>query len=75
MVELIGLIKRAGPDEVRVLRFIADRIVGLGQSTYGPVDLQSDPRDGYQELSEELADALFYVAFEMLRRRSDGTSA
>jgi hypothetical protein len=63
------LIDKAGPDELKVLTFIAERIVELGQLTYGPVNLELDPRNGYQELSEELADALFYVAFEMLRRR------
>jgi hypothetical protein len=73
--KLNQLIAEAGPDERRVLLFVADRLVNLGQKCYGKLDLSTDPRDGHAELNEELGDALVYLAFVALRGKLRSTRA
>jgi hypothetical protein len=54
-------------DELRVLNVIAKRLV-LGKGQYGALDIDRDPRDWHRELSEELADAMVYLACAELRK-------
>jgi hypothetical protein len=49
-------------DELRVIDVVTSRIIGLGRSTYEPLDLARDERDWSKEAAEEMADALFYLA-------------
>ncbi len=56
-----------GPDEVRVLARIAERLRG-GRETYGPLALATDARDFRgKEAREEVEDALVYLACAWLK--------
>lgn len=68
-IEIKALLDEAGPDERRITLFMLRRFVALGQRCYGMLDLDTDKRNGLRELNEELADALFYVSFDALRRQ------
>jgi hypothetical protein len=60
-------IARLGRDEHRVLARIAERLV-LGATTYGPLDIASDPRSfRSREAREEVEDALVYLACAWLK--------
>jgi len=59
----------ANVDELRVVLFICDRVIGLGHESYGFLNLAADRRDGREELSEEVVDAFFYVGFHVLQER------
>jgi hypothetical protein len=60
-------IARLGRDEQRVLARIAERLV-LGATTYGPLDIPSDPRSfRSKEAREEVEDALVYLACAWLK--------
>jgi hypothetical protein len=60
-------IAKLGRDEHRVLTRIAERLV-LGVTTYGPLDLTSDPRSfKSREAREEVEDALVYFACAWLK--------
>lgn len=67
--EIERLLDEAGPDERRITLFMLRRFIALGQRCYGMLDLETDKRNGLRELNEELADALFYVSFDALRRQ------
>ena len=54
------------PDARAVVELIVSRLEG-GRSTYGELDLASDPRDFRRELVEELVDAAAYGAADLLR--------
>lgn len=64
--ELAELIADAGPDERRVALFILRRLVGLGQGTYGRVELATDRRDFREERAQEMADLLVYDAMHVI---------
>lgn len=55
-----------GPDELRVLKRIGERLV-LGRKQYGKLRLEHDARDFRKEASEELLDACVYMACELER--------
>ena len=60
-------IARLGRDEQRVLTRIAERLV-LGATTYGTLNLTSDPRSfKSREAREEVEDALVYFACAWLK--------
>lgn len=65
--ELDAIAEGLGPDEVRVLVFVAGRLAH-GREQYGELNLTTDARDFRHERAEELADALVYTACEELRR-------
>jgi len=67
--ELDALLCALGTDELRTLRYLAERLLE-GQRLYGAVDLANDPRDFLKERAEELGDALIYTAFAELKRRT-----
>ncbi|MBX3222387.1 MAG: hypothetical protein KF795_17845 [Labilithrix sp.] len=69
--ELRDVLELLGPDELRVVRFIAERLLA-GQEAYGPLRLATDARDWRRERDEELADAVVYSACESLRRDLGG---
>lgn len=58
---------KLGPDERRVLAVLADRL-GMGQRTYGLLNIAGDPRDWTREAVEEARDLAVYLAAELLRR-------
>ncbi|MCC6523369.1 MAG: hypothetical protein IT373_11955 [Polyangiaceae bacterium] len=66
--ELSQLAGELGPDEVRVLVFVARRLAE-GQRCYGRLDVERDARDFERERAEELADALVYGARAELKRQ------
>ena len=64
---LAALAARLGTDELRALVLIASR-AWLGQARYGRLDVARDRRDFTHEALEEVADALFYIGADLLRR-------
>jgi hypothetical protein len=65
--ELEAIAESLGPQEIRVLCFLAARLLG-GQVAYGQLDVANDRRDYARERAEELGDALVYTAMAELRR-------
>jgi hypothetical protein len=65
--ELLAIAASLGTDEVRVLCFVAARLLE-GQARYGVLDVAHDRRNFRYERAEELADALVYGALDELRR-------
>lgn len=62
LVDVTGL----EPDAIRVVEHIVARL-RLGQATYGPLDLKTNPRDWKKEASEEFLDGAIYLAFEAVK--------
>ena len=62
--------ERAG-DETEVLEALttlaADRVRRLGAETYGPLELNKDPRSMVREALLEVVDSLFYVGAELVK--------
>lgn len=56
-----------GVDELEVLVLVAERLAGAGRRSYGPLELDSDPRDFQREALEELADGAVYLACSLIR--------
>ena len=52
--------------------YIATRISGRGRQEYGPLNIDDDAREYLSEACEELADAVWYLACEVERRRREG---
>ncbi|MBX3205496.1 MAG: hypothetical protein KF764_10535 [Labilithrix sp.] len=69
--ELRAVLEQLGPVELRVVRFVAERLLA-GQEVYGPLRIATDARDWRRERDEELADAVVYSACESLRRDLGG---
>lgn len=67
-----ALLDKASPDELGVVLFVCERLIGLGRAQYGPLNLANDERDFDRELDEELADSLVYAACSRLRRSRRG---
>lgn len=65
--ELSKILGQLGPDERRVMLFVARRLL-MGQAQYGLLNILRDRRDWKRELGEEAADALVYAACEEVRR-------
>jgi hypothetical protein len=63
--DLAEVAQRLSDDELHVLVTIAVR-AWVGQSRYGCLQLARDRRDFRREAFEEVADALFYTAAELL---------
>ena len=61
-IDVTGL----GPDEVRVLERIAERL-RMGARVYGQLGIRDDPRDWKKEGREELLDAAVYYAIASLK--------
>lgn len=64
--KLAKLIVQLGPDEIRVLERIAERLA-MGRKQYGELAVENDPRDWKREASEELLDGCVYLAIASLR--------
>ena len=60
--------RQLGPDELRVLVTIAERLVA-GRAQYGELVLATDRRDFTIEASEEALDAAVYLAARLLKER------
>lgn len=54
-------------DELRVLDVILTRISGGGYEQYGGLVIANDPRNFRKETADEFADALWYMAAEIVR--------
>jgi hypothetical protein len=61
------IIHELGYEELVVLGLLARRL-HAGQTAYGLLHVENDPRDYRKERGEELADALIYTAMDELRR-------
>lgn len=66
LTDLIALFDRLGPDEIRTIKVLAERLLE-GQRRYGQIDIASEPRDFVKERSEEIQDLLIYTAFQTVR--------
>ena len=64
---LAAVTSQLGDDELRVLTFIAQRLLG-GATQYGALDLATDRRNFARERGEEIGDMLVYWACEDLKR-------
>jgi len=60
---LVGI----GADELRVIELIVRRM-RHGRAQYGPLDVHTDRKDWMHEASEELLDAVAYLAMEVTRK-------
>lgn len=58
--------RELGPDELRILKKIAERLA-MGQRQYGRLRLAHDARNFRKEASEELLDAVVYLTCEVER--------
>ena len=58
--------RELGPDELRVLKKIAERLA-MGQKQYGRLRLAHDARDFRKEAIEELLDAVVYLTCQVER--------
>jgi hypothetical protein len=58
------------PDALRVLGCIADRL-RFGRKCYGDMHIATDRRNARKERGEELADALVYTAYGILKGEID----
>lgn len=65
--ELEGIMPMLGSQELAVLRWLAVRLL-QGQSTYGKLDVENDPRNWEAERASEVADALIYSGIAELKR-------
>jgi len=63
---LATVANRLGEDELAALLLIAER-VAKGETPYGRLDVARDRRDFSREALEEVADALFYIAADLIR--------
>jgi hypothetical protein len=58
-------------DELRVIDVIVARISGGGRDQYGALVVATDARDFRKEAADEFADALWYMAAEVVRRADE----
>lgn len=65
---LIADIPRLTADEQRALRYVVDRILVQGRSTYAPWQAAGDQRNMTKEIGDELADAIVYVGMRAVMR-------
>ena len=70
---LAELVAQLDGDEVRVLTFVAERLV-KGRKVYGALDSRSDERDFRLECGEEIADMMVYAAALTLRQMTSSFS-
>lgn len=64
---LMALLKVAGDDEIRVMAYIAERLIGIGQIQYGKLSIANDRRDFRREAAMEFGDAAVYLTLNALR--------
>ena len=62
---------RRTTDELRVIDVILTRISGGGFDEYGGMVLATDRRDFRKEAADEFADALWYMAADVVRRTDE----
>lgn len=67
MATLDDLLDQLEPDALRVVEYIAKRLL-VGQKTYGMLDLAKDTRDWEAERAAEIGDLLVYSAMIELKR-------
>jgi hypothetical protein len=70
--DLAEIAAQLEPDAVRVLAFIARRLLA-GQRAYGRLDIATDRRDWRKERAEELADAFVYGAIAEIQAATKGS--
>lgn len=58
--EVIDIVKQLSRDELRVFRFMGQRMIRIGHGKYGPLDLEADRRSWKKERAEERSDWAFY---------------
>lgn len=56
-----------GPDELRVLERVAQRLA-MGRKHYGLLNIEKDQREWTKEATEEVLDMSAYLALAMLKR-------
>lgn len=61
---LDAIVAQLGPDEVRVLTRIAERLV-MGGKQYGALDIANDRRDWTEEARQEVLDLAVYAAIKL----------
>jgi len=64
--EIMRYLDRANEDELRVVLYVCERLLGIGREQYGALELANDPRDFEKEMSEEAVDLLVYAAARFL---------
>jgi hypothetical protein len=66
-LELLAMLARElGPDEVRVLRVLAERLL-KGQTVYGRLDIANDRRSWKTEARDEAIDLAVYMAVDLVK--------
>lgn len=60
-----------GEDELSVIDTIVTRISSGGRDQYGELHIATDRRDYYAEAGDEFADALWYMAAQVVRRSNE----
>jgi len=58
--EVIDIVRKLSPDELRVFKFMGLRMVDIGHGKYGALDLDADRRAWTDEIAQETSDRLFY---------------
>ena len=67
--QILRYLDRANEDELRVVLYVCERLLGIGREQYGALELANDPRDFDQEMAEEAVELLVYAAARFLRGR------
>ena len=67
---LAAIVATLGHDEVRVLRWLAERLAD-GARRYGVLRLETDARDWHRETGEECIDGLAYAAMGAVQGNSE----
>jgi hypothetical protein len=58
--EVVSIVEQLSRDELRVFRYIGQRMLRLGRNKYGALDLANESRTWTREMAEEQSDRLFY---------------
>jgi hypothetical protein len=65
---LLSDIPRLNADSQAFVRWILDRVIGIGLASYGPWSATNDHRDLDKEIADELADAVVYTGMRAVMR-------
>lgn len=65
---LLADIPKLNADSQAFMRWILDRVIGVGLRDYGPWQAANDSRDMDREVADELADAVVYTGMRAIKR-------
>ena len=71
---LLSDIPKLNEDSQAFVRWILDRVIGIGLRDYGPWDALKDTRDLDKEIADEQADTVVYTAMRAVRRARRSTA-